>query len=234
MGYNDPQFLNTRLRLSSAFQDTPNGNVQDLELEQPFYSFTTRSAYGAAVNHSNALQKVFQGGNQISQYDQEHLNLNPYFGRWVGNNDPLNAIRVTLSYRYSEDVFQAQTHTPRHAPGAKALSGPIVNTSFTESDFIKDTFVDKAGRVEDINLGHQANAGVGYIARKFGATENSIPFSANEAVGFGEAARGSVCCRWGLPVGTRSTPKDKPAGDSSTPFTSSMPITTVMSTSVSR
>jgi hemolysin activation/secretion protein len=185
VGYNDPQFLNTRLHLSSAFQDTPSGNVQDVKLEQPFYSFTTRSAYGVSVDHSNALQKVFLAGNQISQYDQDHLNLSPYIGKWV-NNDPLNAIRVTLTYRYAEDVFQAQDVTlPGTLPAAKALSGPIVGTSFTQSDFIKDTFVDKAGRVEDINLGHQANAGLGYVGRKLGATENSLPFSANEAVGFG-------------------------------------------------
>jgi len=64
-----------------------------------------------------------------------------------------------------------------------------VGTSFIQSDFIKDTFADKTGRVEDINLGHQANIGAGYVGRKLGATENSLPFSVNDAFGFGGDGR---------------------------------------------
>src|SRR5262249_52359483 len=31
VGYSDPQFLNTRLRLNSSFADTPTGNAQDVK-----------------------------------------------------------------------------------------------------------------------------------------------------------------------------------------------------------
>src|SRR5205807_10328650 len=65
VGYNDPQFLNTRLRLTSSFQDTATGNAQDVKLERPFFSLTTRSSGGLTLDHSNALQKVFQGGQEI-------------------------------------------------------------------------------------------------------------------------------------------------------------------------
>ena len=184
-GYNDPQFLNTRLRLSSAFQDTPSGNAQDVKLEQPFYSFTTRSAASITIDHLNTLVKDFQNGQQISQYDQEHLNLVPAIGRWL-NSDPLNVLRAQLSYRYSEDVYRAQDVTlPGTLPSTKALSGPVASASFVQSEFIKDTFVDRTGRVEDINLGHQANTGMGWVSRQFGATENSLPISAYHSFGFG-------------------------------------------------
>jgi len=183
-GYSDPQFLNTRARLSSSFQDTPSGNNQDLTLERPFYSLNTRSAGGVSLSHYNALQKIFQGAQQINQYDQEHLNVSPYFGLWV-NDDPLNVVRTQLNYRYAEDVFSQNSTTPGTLPTAKALSGPVLSSTFIQSDFIKDTFVDKTGRVEDINLGHQAYAGLGIVDRKFGATENSIPFAINDAFGFG-------------------------------------------------
>ncbi len=185
VGYNDPQFLNTRLRLASSFEDNPTGNAQNVNLAQPFYSLTTRWSAGVPVAHSNSLQKVFEAGQQISQYDQEHLSLDPFVG-WRVNNDPLNVIRLQLSYRYSEDVFRAQDVTlPGTLPSNKALSGPIAGASYVQSDFIKETFADKTGRVEDINLGHETNAGVGYVARKYGATENSIPISANDSFGFG-------------------------------------------------
>jgi len=185
LGYNDPQFLNTRMRLTSSFQDIPTGNVQDVKLERPFYSLTTRAAAGGSFDHSQALQKIYQGGQQINQYDQEHLSLSPYAGLWV-NNDPLNVLRLQVNYRYTEDVYRAQSITaPGSLPAAKALSGPIMSSSFIQSDFIKDTFVDRAGRVEDINLGHQSYAGVGYVDRNLGATENSVPFAVNDGFGFG-------------------------------------------------
>jgi hypothetical protein len=60
-----------------------------------------------------------------------------------------------------------------------------VSSSYIQSGFIKETFADKTGRVEDINLGHQANAGIGYVDRKMGATENSFPLSINDSFGFG-------------------------------------------------
>ncbi len=185
VGYSDPQFLNTRLRLSSSFQDTPTGNAQDVKLERPFFSLTTRAQGGVTVDHSNALQKVFQTGQQISQYDHEHFNINPSAGLWV-NSDPLNVLRLQLGYRYSEDVYRAQDVTlPGTLPSNQALSGPVLATSFIQSDFIKETFADRTGRVEDINLGHQANAGLGYVGRKFGSTENSLPIAANDSFGFG-------------------------------------------------
>jgi outer membrane protein assembly factor BamA len=185
VGYSDPQFLNTRMQLNTAFQDTPSGNVQDVNLTRPFYSLATRAAAGIPVDHFNALQRVYANGQQISQYDQEHLNLSPFVGIRA-NNDPLNVLRLQLSYRYSEDIFRPQDVTlPGTLPANQALSGPILGTTFTQSGFIKETFVDRAGRVEDINLGHQSGLGVGYVARKFGATENSLPFSANDSFGFG-------------------------------------------------
>jgi outer membrane protein assembly factor BamA len=185
MGYKDPQFLNTRFRLLSDFQDTPTGNAQDLDIERPFYSLTTRAAAGLPVSHSEGLVKVFQNGSQISQYDENQLSLSPFAGLRL-NNDPLNVLRSQLSYRYQENIFKPQDVTlPGTLPANKALSGPIASASFTQSDFIKETFADRTGRVEDINLGHVSNLGVGYIGRALGATENSIPFSANDAFGFG-------------------------------------------------
>ena len=185
LDYKDPQFLNTRLKLATDFQDTATGNVQNVTLERPFFSLATPVAGGITVNRSMGLQKIFQGGQQINSYDQNHLNVNPSVGMKI-NSDPLNVLRTQLSYRYSEDIYRPESVTlPGTLPANKALSGPIVGTSFIQSDFIKETFVDRAGRVEDINLGHEANAGVGYVGRSLGATENSIPFSANDSFGFG-------------------------------------------------
>jgi outer membrane protein assembly factor BamA len=187
VGYTDPQLFNSRLNLTSSFQDTSTGNAQDVSLALPFYSLTTRTAAGVSVNHSLGLQKVYENGSQISQYDQANFSANPFLGQWV-NNDPLNVLRAQLNYRYTENIFHSQgvvNTPPGTLPSNIALSGPILSAALIQSDFIKETFADKAGRVEDFNLGHQSNVGLGYVSRSLGATENSMPFSANDSFGFG-------------------------------------------------
>lgn len=185
LGYSDPQFMNTRLRLNTSFQDIPTGSVQSVNLDHPFYALTTPWAAGITSDHYQQREKVFQNGVEISRYDREHLGIRPYGGLWV-NKDPMNAVRMTLTYRYTEDVYRDEALTKVGTlPSNQALSGPILGASFFQSDFIKETFADRAGRVEDINLGHVANVGLGYVGRSFGATENSLPFSYNHAFGFG-------------------------------------------------
>lgn len=185
LGYSDLQFFNTRTRLTSSFQDIPTGNVQALKLDHPFYSLTTHWAAGIPGDRFQQREKVLENGVEISRYDHEHLGLAPYGGLWV-NRDPLNAMRLTLTYRYTEDTYKPEQQTRTGTlPSNKALSGPIVGFSYFQSNYIKETFVDRAARVEDINLGHDANVGLGYVGRDFGATENSLPFSFNHAFGFG-------------------------------------------------
>src|SRR6185503_5445727 len=182
LGYNDQQFLNTRARLLTSFQDTPSGNIQNVILDRPFYSLTTRTAAGISLDHSISTQKIYQSTQLINQYDLDHFDVNPFMGLWV-NNDPLNVVRTQLSYRYAEDIYHSQTLTaPGTVPSNKALSGPILSTTLTQSGYIKDTFIDKTGRVEDINLGHQSYAGIGYVDRALGATENSLPIAVNDSM----------------------------------------------------
>jgi hypothetical protein len=185
VGYQDPQFFNSRFRLTSSFEDVPTGNIQSVRLERPFYSLTTHAAGGISGDHYEAREEVFEAGQEISRHDRSHFGARPYAGFWL-NRDPLNALRGIFEYRYTEDIYTAEANTlPTSLPRNQTLSGPIVGLSFLQSDFIKETFADRAGRVEDINLGHHAGLGVGYVAKKLGSTENSIPFSANHSFGFG-------------------------------------------------
>ncbi len=185
LGYNDPQFLNTRFRLTSTFQDIPTGSIQDVNLERPFFAQTTRVAGGASFNHFQKMEKVFEAGNEISRHDREHVATRPFIGLWL-NNDPMNAVRSTLAYRYSEETYHAQAGTLASTlPEHTTLSGPILGFSYTQADFIKETFIEKTGRVEDYNLGHDAQLAAGYVSKKFGATETSIPIALSDTFGFG-------------------------------------------------
>lgn len=184
-GYADPQLLHTRVTLSAFFEDIPTGNHQKVNLARPFYSFETRAAGGSPFERAQSLQKVLEEGREISRYDQDHLDWQPFGGIRL-NADPLNVQRLTVRYRYIEDVYHATEGTaPGSLPANRTLSGPHLTWSLAQSNFIKERFIDTAERVEDINLGHSASAGTGYSGRLLGATQNSIPLTLLDSFGFG-------------------------------------------------
>lgn len=183
-GYADPQFLNTRAQLSMLLEDIPGGNHQSLSLQRPFYSVETRYAGGFVAEHEKNIVKTFQNGNEINRYDLDRLQLDPYVGFRL-SDDPMNVQRLTLRYRYHEDINEPNKLTKMPVPPNNTLSGPLLNWSWQEQDFIKETFVDRAERIEDINLGHQLSVGSGYSGRFLGATNNTVPFQLEHAFGYG-------------------------------------------------
>ena len=102
------------------------------------------------------------------------------------NDDPTRVHRMSLLYRYTENVYHADVKTlPGTLPDRRAISAPIVGWSYQEMDFIKETFIDRAERIEDINLGHEFTSGIGYSAPLLGATESAFPYTFAHHFGFG-------------------------------------------------
>jgi outer membrane protein assembly factor BamA len=184
-GYIDPQIGNSRFTLNSLFADTPFGNQQHLAVARPFYALETRAAGGVSYDHLLDVQKVFQAGSETSRYRINQSNIDLFGGVRI-NQDLQDIQRVTLHYVYNENVYRSETRTtPGTLPASRALSGPAVAWSREESQFIKETFVDKAERIEDINLGHQTTLRGGYSGRALGATETTTPFTVSDSFGFG-------------------------------------------------
>jgi hypothetical protein len=196
--YMDPQFLNTRWHLDGTYNRATTGDTEILNLQRPFYSINTRYSYGGTVNSDQQLQKLYQNGNEISRYTDHHHDYETFFGTRL-NNDPLVAYRLTVRYRDLKDQYFVDPLTePGTLPANKAYVGPLLQWTRDPSDFIKDTFVDKAGRVEDINLGHQFVINSGFSGRSLGATDNTIPIGALHSFGFGEQTNGFGLVSYGL------------------------------------
>jgi outer membrane protein assembly factor BamA len=185
IGYIDPQIGNSRLTLNSLFQATPFGNQEHLNVQRPFYSLETRYAGGANIDHVRTLNKITDNGTQLTQYGSNSSTLDAYGG--IKLNDSVTDIhRLTLHYNYTENIYlQDAGTTSGSIPNNKALSGPIGSWTFDQNKFIKETFVDKAERIEDINLGHDSRVDLGYSSRSLGATSNSVPFVLLDSFGFG-------------------------------------------------
>ena len=99
----------------------------------------------------------------------------------IGNNahnmqtDQIFRSVLAIDYTLNNGIDIRSISGFQHARGALKIDLDGTNgTGLTNGE----TFADKAGRIEDFDLGHQSNIGLGYVSRDFGATENSLPFSA--------------------------------------------------------
>jgi len=184
--YEDPLLLGTRFTLQTALETFPTGNSQRLNFAHPFFSITTRWSGGLALDNETRLQRIFENGQEINRYQRDAFSLNPSVGaRLYGTATTVH--RLSLAYRYQEEVYTPERLTNfATMPANQTLSGPFLSFTYDQSDFIKETFIDKAERVEDFNLGHRFNLGAGYYGRDFfDASENAVPFTITEAFGFG-------------------------------------------------
>ena len=185
ISYIDPQIGNTRLQLNVQGERSSLGNTETLNFGQPFYSLETKESGGIQMNHTRVEKQLFQSGNQTSAYINKHWNITPNGGIRI-NGDALNPQRLLLNYQYNEDLYQTLSNTaPGTLPKNVTTSGPNLTWTLTQSNYIKETFIETAERIEDINLGHQVSVMTGYSDRVLGATENSIPFGVADTFGYG-------------------------------------------------
>jgi outer membrane protein assembly factor BamA len=185
VGYRDPQILSTRLTLDTLFRTTPFGSEQHIALARPFYALETRAAAGINFDNVRSLERVVENGIELTRYQLKQTDAS-VFGGYRINDDLQNIQRLTLRYRYDLDDYRAEALTaPGTLPEDNALAGPTLTWTLEQTDFIKETFIDRAERIEDINLGHQVTVGTGYSGKALGATENSTPITVTEAFGFG-------------------------------------------------
>lgn len=189
IGYKDRQLFGTRWRLDTTLKTMTTGNGQNVSLLHPFYSVTTRYSYGVSIDRFRQLQRIFQGGVETSRYDQHHRAHQLRFGIRL-NRNPLTANRLQIDWKHSEDDYVAQPQTaPGTLPEQKIVNGPLLTWSREPTDFIKESFIEKAGRVEDFNLGHQIKTNSGFSGRALGATEDSIPLGFTHEFGLEQGPR---------------------------------------------
>jgi outer membrane protein assembly factor BamA len=196
--YSDPQLLNTRGKLTTQFDDTPTGTQQHVTLERPFYSLETKWAGGATWHHTDEVQKVITNGAESNAFGRDHHDADAFIGRRL-NRDPLSAHRLSLHYQYFSDYFTRELNTVAGTlPPNKTITGPSLRWDWVQSNFIKETFVDRAERVEDINLGHQVILSAGYSGKRFGATEEAIPLTFADSFGLGKEGQGFFLGSYGM------------------------------------
>ncbi len=196
--YKDPQLLGTRVRLTSIYDDTPTGDKERVEIARPFYSLLTKTAGGGAWNRSDGAQSVITNGIETSRYRRTHNDGNVFVGKLL-NRDPYNVHRMTLNYSHITDKFSRDVLTvPGTLPENRTIAGPALGWEWIQSRYIKETFVERAERVEDFNLGNQMGVSAGFASKDLGSSEEVVPITAYHSFGFGQEGQRFSLASYGM------------------------------------
>lgn len=214
IGVTDPQFLGTRQHLNAGFADRSDGRVYQGGLGLPFRHLLQRDSWSFDFSRQNTIGRLYSGGDEeyiFRQHLDSFQALYTFAGpgaKPAEADDPYTGIykgQKVLSQHYSvgwgyqaASFFQANasdyedlnldptivSNDPARLANNRRFSGPMVQYSNIQPEFISMNYIDRFDRVEDYNLGDESLFNIQFSPRQLGSMENSFLFNANRSKGW--------------------------------------------------
>ncbi|HSK78275.1 MAG TPA: POTRA domain-containing protein [Thermoanaerobaculia bacterium] len=168
--YRDPNVAGTRARLFLSVADNSDGGRERLELERPFYSLDTRWAAGVRVFHDDRIDRIFKAGKATTGFRHEQDFVEAYGGISPGlRNGVTNRFRA--GFTFSRETFELEPglFPKAFVPANRTLSYPWIGFDSVQDRFVVEHDLNQIQRAEDLNLGRQIHARLGFSSPAFGA-----------------------------------------------------------------
>lgn len=176
--YDDPNIFSTRYRGRLEYSDNNDGKRHLIELTYPFYSIETPYSYGLISYSDQRIESLYKRGEVYSEFEQKTDYNQLHFGhsKQLGDNWTQ---RLSVGYIFEGHSFKSTLST--HTPLAKSrdLSYPYVSGHWFEDQFIKVRNFDSIYRTEDLNLGWNIKALLGYSSESVTSDDSRTIYSLN-------------------------------------------------------
>ncbi|KAF7768815.1 hypothetical protein PCIT_a3317 [Pseudoalteromonas citrea] len=180
--YDDPNIMSTRYRGRLEYADNDDGERHYVGVSYPFFSTDTPYSYGFLNFNDKRTESLYEDGETVSEFSQQTEVSKVYFGhaQQLTNNWTQ---RLTVGYHYEQQTFSPLLKTTLPLAHNRTLSYPYIQTQWLEDKFIKVRNFDSIYRTEDLNLGWDINALLGYSDKSLSDDDNHLiyQFSANKA-----------------------------------------------------
>jgi len=214
VGMTDPQFLGTRHNFNAGITDRSDGQVYQAGIGLPFRHLLQRDSWSAEFARQNTIGRLYQGGDEEYIFRQHLDNFQLLYtfagpgAKAAEADDPYTGIykgQKVLSQHYSvgwgyqaDSFYQADaedyndlsldpdevSNDPSRLAANRRFSGPMVQYSNIQPEFISMNYIDRFDRVEDYNLGDESLFNMQFSPRQLGSLENSFLFNANRSKGW--------------------------------------------------
>ena len=176
--YQDPLLLGTRWVLSTEYRGLSDGAAKYAALYHPFYDVNTPWAAGFMANDLKNIQTFYERGEPIYNLtsNQSLFSLFYQFRFWRHNKSVQRAgLEYRLfAYRYHPlNVFQTGV-LPLYSSYERHFQGLLGFWQYYQDDYISRQNINFMEKLEDFNLGWDAQLRIGYFPETLGSTHSAV------------------------------------------------------------
>lgn len=183
--YQDPNVMGSRARLFLSVADNSDGGRERLELERPFYSLDSRWAAGLRVFHDDRIDRIFKAGRADSGFRHEQDFVEAYGGLSPGlKNGVTNRFLAGLTFSRERFELEPVLFPKAFVPQNRTLAYPWIGFDSVQDRFVVERDLNQIQRVEDLNLGRQIHARLGFSSTAFGADQDQWIAEAGTSAGW--------------------------------------------------
>jgi hypothetical protein len=158
--YEDPNIWGSRYRSRVEFSDNDDGERFYVDFNLPFYSLSANQSYGAYALDDQRESSLYYRGDIVSKFSQHNRMSQIYYG-WGDKQGDLTK-RWLVGWQQDETEFEAIAETNLPLAENRQLSYPWLAYQLIEDRHITLSNFDSIGRTEDLNLGWDLFAKLGY------------------------------------------------------------------------
>lgn len=174
LGYSDENVRGTRVHLSTVVTNASDGYRRGLWAERPFYALDTRWSLGGAALNEQRVESMYDLGEIVDEFDHAIREVSLH-GGWSRGLRDRRARRWLLGITSEEHRFAptADLPVPLLVPDNRKLVYPWVGFQLVEDDFRQMSELNDMGRTEDVSLGWNLLATLGWSRESLGADRNA-------------------------------------------------------------
>jgi len=163
--FEDANVLGSRVALSALVEDNSDGYRQVLDVGKPFYSLDATSSWNTRGEHANEQQGLYLFGDKYAEFRQKLSQISVSGGVSAGEHSG-KTLRWLFGYTYEDHTFSdvGGSVPPDPFPVNRKLSYPWIGFESIQDRFDTAVNVDRIDRTEDIHLGRQYDALLGWSA----------------------------------------------------------------------
>ncbi len=192
LGYSDPNVRGSRTRLDVVFANRSDGNRVSLTAGRPFFALDTRWSVAGGLLDDERVHPIYDRGETIDEFRHRRRGATVQ-GGWSRGLRGDRALRWLAGFTYDEHEFGTAPDDPLPLlmPPDRRLSYPWIGVELVQDDFRVMTELNDIGRTEDVPLGLNFKATLGFASDAFGADRRATLVDVHASKGW-EPARGQL------------------------------------------